>query len=203
VRLAALLIGVCLAALGGCGGSDDSGNGDFKQHEASAAGFAVSVPSSWKTIDDLDGDAVEEFSRENPDFAQFLQAASANRAIKFIALDPEVRDEFSTNLNVIVLPIPGSLTFEQWVTANLNQVKQIGSARITSRSTTELPAGQAERLVWTYDLNRAGRSKPVAVDQYLLRREEQGFVLTFTTLPAHTGHYRDTFARSARSFEFR
>jgi hypothetical protein len=203
VRLAALLIGVSLAALGGCGGSGDSGSGDFKQHEASENGFAVSVPSSWKTVDDLDGEAVEEFSRENPDFAQFLQAASANRAIKFIALDPEVMDEFATNLNVIVLPIPGSLSFEQWVQANVNQVKQIGSARITNQSTADLPAGKAGRLAWTYDLNRAGSSQPVQVDQYLLRRDEQGFVLTYTTLPEHSEHYRDTFSRSAKSFEFR
>lgn len=203
MRFAVLFGAVGLAVLGACGGSNGSQNGGFREHEVSAGGFAISVPSSWKTLDDLDDDAVESFSRENPEFAPFMEAARANDAVDFIALDPEVTDEFATNLNVIVAPVPTSLTFERWVDGNVRTIDTIESAQVTSKTPTKLPTGRAVRLVWSYALNQPGGARRVAVDQYYVRRDGEGFVLTYTTLPAQAAAYRPTFAQSARSFEFR
>src|SRR5687768_5049852 len=109
MRLAALLAGILLAALTACGGGNgengESQAGGLERHEVEKAGFALSVPSNWKTIDNLEGPEVERFKKENPDLAQFLDMATQTDALQFISLDPEVKDEFATNVNVIVAGI--------------------------------------------------------------------------------------------------
>lgn len=203
MRLATLLAGALLAALSACGGSDGGGSNELEQHEVAKAGFAVSVPSSWKTIDDLDGEAVEEFANENPDFEPFLKMATQTEALQFISFDPKIKDEFATNLNVVVASIPPSMDLEQWVDENLQALSGIPSAEVGKPTSVDLPAGKAVRLVWSYQIASGGKTRRVQADQYFTRKVDKAYVLTFTTLPDGADSYRETFERSARSFEFR
>ncbi len=206
MRLTALLTSVLLAGLAACGGGSGGENGEsssngLKRYEVAKAGFAVSAPSDWKTIDDLEGPAVEEFKQENPDFAQFLDMATQTDALQFISFDPEIKDEFATNLNVIVAPIPPSMQLEQWVQQNLEPLRGIPSAQVGEPTKADLPAGPAMRLTWSYEIQNQGAKRRVSADQYFVRKGAKAYVITFTTLPDQADTYKQTFAESARSFE--
>jgi hypothetical protein len=207
VRLSSLLAAACVAATcacGGPGGEDAAQAPALKRHEVEESKFAVSVPSNWETLDDLDEEAIDEYSKENPDLAPFLKEVVEMEALRFLSFDPHIEKEFATNLNVLVGPIPQSMTWERWVAANVRGIRQIPSARIASESPIQLPAaGRAVRVVWTFESRHQGRSRSIHSDQYYLRNGRTVFVLTFSTLPELAAMYRETFARSARSFEFR
>jgi hypothetical protein len=202
VRLAALVL--CLAALAGCGGSDDGGDANsFEQYVVDRAGFAVSVPGDWRTLDSLEDEDIDEFAEENPDFEPFLRFVKETDALQFIALDPDIKDEFATNLNVLVTELPASVDFNRWIDQNVQTIRGIPSARVGRPTQEELPAGRAVHLAWSYEQRQEEAVRRVNADQYYLRNGNRVFVLTYTTLPDQAASYRETFARSARSFEVR
>jgi hypothetical protein len=202
VRLAAVVL--CLAALAGCGGSGDGGDASsFEQHVVDPAGFAVSVPGDWRTLDSLEDEDIDEFAEENPDFEPFLRFIKETDALQFIALDPDIKDEFATNLNVLVTELPSSVDFDRWIDQNVQTIRGIPSATVGRATREELPAGRAVHLEWSYEQRQEGAERRVNADQYYLRNGNRVFVLTYTTLPDQAASYRETFARSARSFEVR
>ena len=202
MRLAGLVL--CLAVLAGCGGSDDRGDASsLEQHVVDRAGFAVSVPGDWRTLDSLEDEDVDEFAEENPDFEPFLRFVKETDALRFIALDPDVKDEFATNLNVLVTQLPSSVDFDRWIDQNVQAIRGIPSARVGRPTPEELPAGRAVHLEWSYEQRQEGVARRINSDQYYLRDGNRVFVLTYTTLPDQAASYRETFARSARSFEVR
>jgi hypothetical protein len=82
-------------------------------------------------------------------------------------------------------------------------IRGIPSARVGRQTTVELPAGRAVHLEWSYEQRQEEAVRRIDSDQYYLRNGNRVFVLTYTTLPEQAASYRETFARSARSFEVR
>ena len=207
-RLLALLL--VLLTLAGCGGGDDdetevdrpqqTGAADgMAAYEVEGGGFTISVPEDWKAanIDEiLDEGALEDLRAENPELArQVEQFAQPGSPVKFVALDPDVQDDFATNANVYVEEVPAGVTRDQYFDANLDNITEAFGDPEQERVT--LPGGEALRLAYEQD---ATADRPLAIVQYLLFENGTGYVITYTTLPDRSDEYAETFDASARTF---
>jgi len=197
--------------LAGCGGSDESGfeeqgtSAGLTTYQVASEGFAVAVPEAWRAIsvDELgDGGELESAIEETPSLAPYAEALRGpNSVLKFVAVDPKVRNAFATNLNVIVEELPSDATLEQYEQATLAQLRAFPSVRGEIESERdELPAGPSVRLSYSLELTSGGRLVTVATRQYLLVAPRAAYILTYTTLPELASDYEDAFAESARSF---
>ena len=121
-----------------------------------------------------------------------------NDVIKLFALDPDVEEEFATNVNVIVTPV--SVPLRGWVAsenASTRPVAVPGSLRTTYVRT---PAGKAARVSWLLEVNAGGEKKTIRTLQYMFRQGEAGYIVTFSTVPSLAAKYEPTFKKSAESF---
>jgi hypothetical protein len=205
-----LALPLVLLALAGCGGGDDepaaeqpqkTGEADgLAAYEVESGGFTLSVPEDWKaaTIDEiLNGDALDEIRKEDPDLARQIEPfAQPGSPVKFVALDPDVQDDFATNANVYVEEVPGGVTRDQYFEASLQKLTDAFGAPEQERVT--LPGGEAVRVSYEQEI-ASGRK--VAIVQYILFEEGTGYVLTYTTLPDRSAEYAETFEASANTFE--
>lgn len=175
-------------------------------------GFAISVPSAW-TAQAFDPATLAELMKQvqakNPQYAKALgnqapQMAAAG--IKFIAIDltPQpAAPNFATNLNVLRHAIPAAMTFDAYVNTNVKQVQDGGIAQTIARRRVRLPAGDAEEIRYSATMAISSTEKiQMALTQYLLMRHQQGYVLTFTTVPALDAKYFPTFEKIARSLQW-
>ena len=204
----ALLVLVALAA---CGGGDDepdagepqqTGKAEgFAAYEVPSSGFMISVPEEWKatSIDEvIDEGALEELRAEDSALAdQVERFAQPGSPVKFVGLDPDVQDDFATNVNVYVEETPAGVTRDQYFDASVGQITEALGA--PEQEPVTLPAGQALRLTYEQEI---GSGPQLALLQYLLFENETGYVITYTTLPDRSAEYAETFEASAQSFGF-
>lgn len=175
----------------------------FKRHAIPGQGMSLAVPAPWVAVDaTLPRTTIARLGRENPKLAPFLgQLSGPGSAAKFLALDPALKDEFATNVNVVVVPIP-SVTFDQFRTAIVSEIQGIvGSATVDHRAVT-IGGARAVRLAYRFRI-RVGRTFTVSTLQYAFPRPGRSVVVTYTTLPRFVSVYAPTFARSAASIRFR
>ena len=204
---AVLLVLVTLVACGG-GGDDEpeaaqpqktgEENG-LAAYEVESGGFTISVPQQWKTanIDEvIDEGTLDEIRKEDPELADQIEPiAQPGSPVKFVAIDPDVQDDFATNANVYVEEVPAGVTREQYFDATLQQVTEALGAPEQEQVT--LPAGEALRLSYEQEI-ASGRK--IAILQYILFENGTGYVITYTTLPDRSSEYAETFESSARTF---
>ncbi len=200
MRLRLVLVLALAAAVGGCGDSQSSG-GSWLRHDIPEGGSSVSLPSDWKVLSDFDAKTIADFSKESPQYARFVKPLAENDAFKLFAIDPHIEKAFATNLNVIVAPV--NVPLREWVTKENMTTRGLavdGSLRSTF---VRLPAGPAGRVSWQFELRSGAKSRTTSeILQFLLRHDNEGYVLTYTTLPSLAAKHRPTFIRSARSFRF-
>jgi hypothetical protein len=200
VRRAILTALLLAAVVSACGGeSEPSASGEWKRHDVRDSSASITLPGEWKVIKDFDPESLADVKEENPRLAPFLEALTQNDVVKLFAIDPDVQDEFATNLNVIVAPV--SMPLRQWVTredATSRRLAVPGSLRTTYIQT---PEGEAAKSTWLLEINSDGEKRQVQSRQYFFKRGENGYVLTFSTLPSFAAKYEPTFTRSARSLQ--
>lgn len=212
-RVLACLAGVLLAV--GCGGDGGSEAeqpkktgtvGDLATYEVSSAGFTIGVPRDWDAVsaDEIfSGETLDDFIEENPDFEAYREALSSpDSPFKFIAVDPDVQDDFATNVNVVVSPVPQSVTFEQYREASRAEIEALARDNPVDEQIVTLPAGQAFRLEYDSEFTQSGQARTLATLQYGFLHDSTSYVVTFTTLPRLEGDYADEFDESIRSFRF-
>jgi hypothetical protein len=202
---AVLLLLLTLAA---CGGGDDEPesaqpertgeqNG-LAAYEVASGGFSISVPEEWKAanIDEvIDEDALDEIRKEDPELAEQIEPiAQPGSPVKFVAIDPDIQDDFATNTNVYVEEVPEGVTRDQYFDATIQQITEALGA--PEQEQTTLPAGETLKLA--YEQTAGGRK--IAILQYILFENGTGYVITYTTLPDRSSEYADTFETSARTF---
>jgi hypothetical protein len=197
--IAVLLV---LLALAACGGGDDEPaaeqpektgeSGGLAAYDVPAGGFSLSVPTSWKaaTIDEvLDEEGLERVRQEDPELARLIEPlAQPGSPVKFVALDPNVREEFATNVNVFVEDLPAGVTRQEYLDG--------ASTGSLEQETVQLPAGEARRV--TFEGEVAGRK--IAQLAYIVFEEGTSYIITYSTLPQFAEEYADTFESSAQTF---
>ena len=119
--------------------------------------------------------------------------------MRFLALDPVVRQEFATNVNVVVTSIPAGLTFEAYRAGLIREVRTIGARRLR-QSTVAIGGVRAVRVQYRFDIT-FGRKRTVQTLQYAFMRPSRTDVVTYTTLPSLAGRYAAIFRRSAASMK--
>lgn len=200
-RLVACVLGAAL--LGGCGEEADTST-ELTTYEVASAGFAAAVPRSWETasVDDPaergDWPALEQA----PTLRPYLEALrEPDPTMKFVAFDPEVRDAFATNLNVVVERLDPGMSFETYARTLIAQLELVPVVvgDITSDD-VELPAGDAVRASYRLKLTAGGATKTVSTLQYVVGAGRAAYTLTYTTLPVLAGDYEAAFEDSARAF---
>jgi hypothetical protein len=217
MRPAAALV-VCLAALSaGCG--DNAGPRAAKNVETQQAapglprgftlrvvkgqGFAVALPRRWRSLDAqaaLRGEAMRQFRKANPQLGQQIEALTRpNSPIKMLAVDPRVRTGFVTNLNVIVTPIPSGVSFDDWTSAEVREIKSVQTVRALKQEDLRLSAGRALHLSYRASFNRPGGSYTASIHQYMVKDDGRLYILTYTSAPGSEPRYRPVFEKSART----
>ena len=198
--------------LAGCGGANDSTGVETQTtaagdttYDVASAGFTIAVPESWRTISADEfaaGGEWEEVVTKTPALAPYAQAFQGpDSVLKFAAVDPEVQDDFATNLNVIVEELSADATLDDYEEAFISQLESLPNVvGEIDRQRVELPAGPALRASYKLTLTTSGETLTVSTLQYALVEEGRAFILTYTTSPAQAAAYEDTFTRSAESF---
>ena len=205
----ALLLTLVVALAGGGGGDEEerpAGNGaGTKRHDVASHGFSIALPRDWRSIapeDVLSGEELEELEAENPEIRRFIEAMRGDDSpIKYFAFDPDIEQEFATNLNVIVVPLGQEVAFDELRESTLAEVEALPT--LTSEVTderVELPAGDALRLTYRQQFDTGNGGQEVATTQYTFAAGDSAYVLTFTTLPGEEAAYRDVFRAAAESF---
>lgn len=175
-----------------------------------AEGFGVALPPNWQDVPTSSADeALKELREANPAIASMVEGqlgGTLSAFIKLLAFDlesPTLAEQFVTNMNVVVAPVPAGIRFEDFVEANLSQLRSVpGLAGEVETRTVTVPAGQAAVVRSRLTLQGPGGETIAAITQYLLVRETRGYILSFSTTPTHEASYTETFTRIANTFRY-
>jgi hypothetical protein len=178
----------------------------LRTHSIPGYGISVGLPSSWKTInyrDILKPGVLQTLARDNPDLAgSFAAMAQPNSPVKFFAYDPQAVNGFATNVNLVVLRVPGGITFADYSRRLVSELRNVSSVSNLHTAILRLPAGQAVRITYRLTIALKGRRLSVRTLQYGFLNRGRSMVFTYTTLPATASFYDAVFSASARSIRF-
>jgi hypothetical protein len=200
VRRAILTAFVLATFVSACGGeSQPSAGGKWARHDVRDSSASVALPEEWKVMKDFDEESIADFTKENEKFAPYVEPLLRNDVFKLFAIDPDIQEEFATNMNVIVSPVDQPLI--EWVERESVTARRIAVPGSLKSSYVQTPEGEAAKLEWLVDLKSGGETRRMRSLQYLFQRDGTGYVLTFSTLPSLATKYDPTFTKSARSFQ--
>jgi hypothetical protein len=184
----------------------------WKRYERPADGFAITLPPEWQSID-LDPatfeSAINVLKEKNPQFGNQLQG-QISRLItlgtKFSAFDlspASFQNNFATNLNIIVEPLPFAASLDFYTQATESQLKTLSAVQqpVVSRRVNTV-AGPAQELQYHLKLVATG-NQPVTTytNQFLFVRGKSAYVVTLTTLENKEKDYTDIFEKIGTDFE--
>jgi hypothetical protein len=208
--LLAVLAALFLAA---CGGGEEAAEGPRQAgtenglavYEVDSGGFSIAVPPGWDTVsadDLLDSGDLDVVAAENPEFEPYFRMlAGPDSPLKFVALDPDIRHGFATNLLVGVEDLPDGMKLDDYERATRLQISSLGTLQGEIEvGEAALPAGEARTMSYRMRLTVGGTETVFATRQYYLVDGDKGYVITFTTLPGLVDAYASSFVRSADTF---
>ena len=209
-RVLVSIVAVVLFGTLACSGSDEStqtaaqksgsANG-YSTYSIESQGLSIAVPDSWNTASAdelLDDQSLEELREKSPALGEAVeQLGDPNATIKFVAFDPAVSNNFATNLNVAVIPLPDNVTERDFFYANLAQIKD-ATGKSRAKEEVDLPAGHALHIKWVLP----GLDGAPVADQYLLFAPGRAYVLTYAALSARVDEYAEVFQESAQTFSY-
>jgi hypothetical protein len=176
-------------------------------------GFAISVPTTWQRLPVKAPElaaALASVRQSNPELADALGAnadALIQNGVKFWAIDlnPETQQAgFATNVTVTRQALPNAVSFDTFVSINLNQLNALTTRNSDIVHERVSIAGQpAERVRYLLALHR-DPDTPItaAITQYLVLNARNAYVLTFATRTDLSDTYRSIFDQSAASMRF-
>jgi len=175
------------------------------RHPVPGQPISLSTPAGWKAVspkDVLTPGYLQKLRRENPALAEVVSAlAQPSSPTKLIVVDPQVRQGFASNVNVVVERIPTGTTLKQYADAAIAGVRSLKGISGLRRATVRLPAGPAEHVTYRLTFAANGKQLTVVIEQYAFVHGP-AFVVTYSTLPSLRAHYAPIFADSARSIRF-
>jgi hypothetical protein len=169
----------------------------LKVETVESAGFSIGVPKGWKAIDsDTASSAAEKAAAKNPALQQVFNAMKqTGTRIRLAAGDPKTTEGFATNMNVVLEPVDSKMDLDTYVEANTNAVSSVLGAKPEVEK-VDLPAGEAAKF--TYEVTQG--TTTIKYLQYAFVSDGNGYVITYTTVPATGSKYDSLFADSAESF---
>jgi hypothetical protein len=199
--------------LAACGGGEEAAEGPRQAgtengltvYEVDSGGFSIAVPPGWDTVsadDLLDSGDLDVVAAENPEFEPYFRMlAGPDSPLKFVALDPDIRHGFATNLLVGVEDLPDGMKLDDYERATRLQISSLGTLQGEIEvGEAALPAGEARTMSYRMRLTVGGTETVFATRQYYLVDGDKGYVITFTTLPGLVDAYANSFVRSADTF---
>jgi hypothetical protein len=219
MRRAAALIAVFGALAAGCGGNDPTAAAtDVETKPAKTTtpagytvravkdeGFSVALPKAWRSLDAkqvLASGTLKQFEKSNPQLKGQVRAlAQPDSPLKLLATGPAGKDGFLTNLNVIVTQLPPDLEFDEWTKAELAEIQKVPTVTDVKQEVTQLPAGDTLHLNYHASFNRRGGEFEVVVNQWMVKKDDFLYILTYTTSPSQEAKLRQAFDDSAHTFE--
>ena len=182
-------------------------DGDLQTIEVESAGFSLGIPSSWKGISGDDfkkSGALEEFGEENPSLAPYLSALQAdNSPMKLLAADPELEDNFATNVNVLIQEVPEGTSAKDYLEGNRSGLSsQLDIEGTIESEEIDHEVGDAAAARYRANLSSGGQKQTFSFVQYYFVNGTDAYVVTYTTLPQVEDRYQDDFETSAASFRF-
>jgi hypothetical protein len=168
----------------------------LKLYTVESSGFAIGAPKGWKAVDSDTATAqIEKAAGGNATMKQVFEAMRhTGTKIRFIAGDPKATGAFVTNMNVVVEPVGSAMTLDSYIDANVSAISSVLGAKPEVEK-VDLPAGEAAKFSY-----KTNRGRTLVYLQYALVHEGNGYVMTFTTVPATGSRYDDLFEQSAESF---
>jgi hypothetical protein len=206
VRVVSLLL--VAVALSGCGfggeRTEEAVVGDgLTRYEISSGQFAIGVPETWHVVSgtSVRKASLRRFASQNPAFAANAKVLEKKSSpFKFFAYDAVAHKRFSTNLNVLVEPVPRGTTWERYRLSAQHEARSIADSKLQADE-VDLPAGKALRFRYSSRFTFNGRRTVVSTTQYALLLEDKSYVLTYATLPSDRTDYAIWFEQSAESFQ--
>jgi hypothetical protein len=206
VRIVSLVLVALVLAGCGFGGetTEEAVVGDgLTRYEISSGEFAIGVPETWHATSStsMRKASFKRFASQNPTFAAYADLLGKKGSpFKFFAYDPVVHNRFSTNLNVLVKPVPGGTSWERYKASALRGARSIADSKVEAKE-VDLPAGKALEVEYAIRVTLQGRKKVVSTTQYGLLLDGKTYVLTYTAVPSVRNDYAIWFEQSARSFQ--
>ena len=168
-------------------------------------GFALALPKAWRSLDAkqaLSSNTMKQFEQSNPELKGQVRAlAQPDSPLKLLATGPVGKDGFLTNLNVIVTQLPPDLDFDDWTKAELAEIQKVPTVEKVKQKVTELPPGQTLHLNYHATFNKRSGPFEVVVNQWMVKKDDFLYILTYTTSPSQEAKLRQTFDDSAHTFE--
>jgi hypothetical protein len=166
-------------------------------------GFSIAFPRDWRSIDAravLSG-RLADFRKANPQVGAAAEGlARPNSPVKLMAVDPSGAADFATNVSVLVTPIPAGISFEDWAATQVTEIRKVATVKRFAHEETQLGPGRALHLTYRASFNRPTGAFVALIDQYMVKRDDSLYILTYTTKPSSHSRERKVFADSARSF---
>ncbi|MFN0155815.1 MAG: hypothetical protein ACKVUT_15685 [Gaiella sp.] len=179
---------------------------DTRTLRVPSVGLSFSVPKSWRTVDArvAAGQAGRTLRKENPQLAGLLDTiAQPNSPVKLLAFDPKPVDNFSTNVNVVVSPVPSTATFDQLRQATADELGKLpGLIGTPTVWVTTLPAGRTIRTKLRAGIVVDGKTKVAEINQMAFLRSAKSIVVTFTTIASNAKRFKPVVNAGARSIRF-
>lgn len=173
------------------------------------AGFSIALPEGWiaASPDDLQAGLFEQLAEDNPEAAAALEQAGQaieSGQLQFFGFDGGERTAqagFAANVNVINIGDPGPSTVEEiadQMAAGLpQQIPVDGEVRT---HTTTLPAGEAAVADLEWTVQQGSESISVALTQYAIITEDDGFIVSFTAPKQFAAEYQAMWGDVAETF---
>lgn len=176
-------------------------------------GFALSVPTVWQRLpvkaQELDA-ALQTIRTSNPELARVLGDSAPTllqNGVKFWAFDLNEETQqsgFATNITVTRQILPNPVSFDTFLSINLNQLNALTTRNSDIVNERTSLAGQpAERVRYLLTFNTDSEAPLTAsITQYLVLNGRNAYVLTYATRTDLIEKYSGIFDQSASSFRF-
>lgn len=207
----ALLLVALLLAVAACGG-DDGGSPqpesavELTRHEVKEQGITIGLPGDWRAVSPgrlLSDEEMQKLRSENPSITSYLEAVSGpDSPIKFFAFDPDVKNGFATNLNIIVAGGAEGASVDELAEAAVAEIEKLPTVTTEiEEDRVDLDAGETVRLRFQQEFQAEGSVVEVATTQYGLVVDGTSYILSFTTLPEQLKAYEDDFGAAMQTFK--
>ncbi len=172
-------------------------------YEVADEGFEVAVPKPWVARSASQVPDPRHLRRLSVEYTQiigYFEALVGDSPARFVAVSPELRQNFAPNLTITVEEIEPESTLDAYAQRTLGQIQSTaanvrGEIRMTN---AQMPAGEARLIRYSRSFSD---TIVVRTRHYLLVRDGQGYALTFSTATP-SADFDTAVDRAVESFAF-